>query len=33
MRRTRRKGWYFRPLERCGTRLAAGCLIDTLATP
>lgn len=25
--------WYFSPLERYGTRLAAGYLIDTLATP
>jgi hypothetical protein len=25
--------WYFVPLERYGTRLAAGYLIDSLATP
>jgi hypothetical protein len=25
--------WYFAPLERYGVRLAAGYLIETLATP
>jgi hypothetical protein len=25
--------WYFVPLERYGARLAAGYLIETLATP
>jgi hypothetical protein len=25
--------WYFAPLERYGARLAAGYLVETLATP